>query len=496
VQEVIKQAPRLHQIVVMVVFTLVSFGVLLYLWLSFGGTVPLQAEGYRFHVHFPEATQLAEQADVRIAGVPVGKVVALSEGHHNRTDVVIEMRSRYAPIPRDARAMLRTKTLLGETFVDLTPGNRSAGMLPDGGTLPDAAVEPTVELDEIFRSFDKPTREAFQTWMQSQSAASAGRGADINAAFASLPEFVAATDELMRELNAQSGAVSRTIASTGDFFDAISERDGQLRSLITESERLFHVTAERNRQFAAIWREFPRFERESRLTLPRLTRFADVATPVVKELQPAATEMAPTFAAMGRQAHEFKGFFRGLGPVITASKRGVPAFERTMAQLPPLLDDFQPWLRNFNPMVQYLGANRREITSFMANLTAATNGLDLPDVLGARAKDPVNFLRVAAPLGPESLAFYPRPLGNSRANAYAVPGALDRLASGLPVYDDRACGNGEAAPPTSADPPELQPLIEQFVFRTTGRDVARPGCTAQGPYPGFGTSFPQLRAEP
>jgi ABC-type transporter Mla subunit MlaD len=391
--------------------------------------------------------------------------------------------------------MLRTKTLLGETFVDLTPGHEDAGMLADDGKLPHSAVAPTVELDEIFRTFDEPTRRAFQTWMQSQAEASAGRGADLNAAFANLPEFVDATDDLMRELNAQSGAVSRTIASTADFFDAISERDGQLRGLISESERLFRVTAERNREFAAIWRELPRFERESRLTLPRLTRFADTAEPVVEELQPAATEMAATFEAMRRQAPELRGFFQRLGPVIAASRRGVPAFERTMAELPPLLDDFQPWLRNVNPMIGHLGSNRREITSFMANLTAATNARDLPEVL-PRAKDPVHFLRVASPLGPEALAFYPRPLGNSRANAYALPGALDRLAGGLPVYDDRSCSNGEAGAPASAVPPELQPLIQLYVFRTTGRDVARPGCSAQGAFPGFGTTFPQLRAEP
>ena len=166
----IKQAPRPWQIAVMVAFALSCFAVLLYLWLAFGGTSPLQPKGYRFHVQFPEATQLAEQADVRIAGVPVGKVVSLEAGADNRTDATIEMRAGYAPVPRDARAMLRTKTILGETFVDLTSGNRGSGMLPDGGTLPRAAVAPTVELDEIFRSFDEPTREAFRTWMQSQSA--------------------------------------------------------------------------------------------------------------------------------------------------------------------------------------------------------------------------------------------------------------------------------------------------------------------------------------
>jgi hypothetical protein len=151
-------------------------------------------------------------------------------------------------------------------------------------------------------------------------------------------------------------------------------------------------------------------------------------------------------------------------------------------------------------MVRHLGANRREVTSFLANLTAATNGRDLTDVLpGAQAQgstDPVHFLRIAAPLGPESLSYYPRPLGNSRANAYALPGTLERLASGLPVYDGRGCSNGDVAPPTSADPPELAPLVPLYAFRTTGRDVARPGCVEQGAFPGFGTRFPQLRADP
>ena len=492
----IKQAPRPWQIAVMVGFALSCFAVLLYLWLAFGGTSPLQPKGYRFHVHFPEATQLAEQADVRIAGVPVGKVVSLESGAGNRTDATIEMRARYAPVPRDARAMLRTKTLLGETFVDLTPGNERSGMLPDGGTLPRSAVADTVELDEIFRSFDDETRAAFRTWMQSQAAAAQGRGADINALFGNLPEFVSASDDLLRELNAQAEAVSETFAATGEFFDAISERDGQLRNLIVQSERLWAVTAQRNREFAAIWREFPRFERESRLTLPRLTRFAEIGEPVIKDLQPAATEMAGTFEAFRRLAPEYRGFFQRLGPVISASKRGVPALERTMRELPPLLEQFQPWLRNFNPMIQHLGANRREITSFMANLTASTLGRDLPQVTLPLAKDPVQYLRVASVLGPESLTFFPRPLGNSRANAYPAPGTLDGLASGLLVYDGRGCANGDVAPPESADPPELQPLVSQYVFRTQGRDVARPGCAEQGAYPGFGTSFPQLRAEP
>ena len=98
----IKQAPKPLQIVAMVTFVMACVGVLLYLWLSFGGVIPLRSEGYRIQVQFPEAVQLAEQSDVRISGVPVGKVVKIEPGPENTTEATLEMRSRYAPVPKNA----------------------------------------------------------------------------------------------------------------------------------------------------------------------------------------------------------------------------------------------------------------------------------------------------------------------------------------------------------------------------------------------------------
>ena len=68
---------------------------------------------------------LAPESDVRIGGVSVGKVQKLSlppEG--NVTEVEIEIDPKYAPIPSDTRAILRQKTLLGETFIELTRRHR------------------------------------------------------------------------------------------------------------------------------------------------------------------------------------------------------------------------------------------------------------------------------------------------------------------------------------------------------------------------------------
>src|ERR1700710_1565027 len=117
-----KQVPSLGKILVMVGFALSCFGLLLFLWLAFGGATPLKPKGYQFKVSFGEATQLAHEADVRISGVPVGKVKDIVTNEQTgRSDATIQLDAPYSPLPSDAKAVLRQKTLLGETYVELTP---------------------------------------------------------------------------------------------------------------------------------------------------------------------------------------------------------------------------------------------------------------------------------------------------------------------------------------------------------------------------------------
>src|SRR6267142_1125651 len=101
-----KQAPTLGRLLVMVGFALSCFGLLLFLWLAFGGPVPLKPKGYRFHTSFAEAGQLSTEADMRISGVPVGKVKTIkADKRTGRADVEIQLDSRYAPLPSDAKAI-------------------------------------------------------------------------------------------------------------------------------------------------------------------------------------------------------------------------------------------------------------------------------------------------------------------------------------------------------------------------------------------------------
>lgn len=496
----IKEIPSIPKLLTMVAFALGSFGALLFLWLSFGGPVPFHPKGYRVHVEFPEAGQLTEQSDVRISGVNVGKVIKVTPNPNGPTDAVIEIKPKFAPIPAATKATLRSKTLLGETFVELAPNRgTSAKALPEEGTIPVSAVAPTVELDELLRTFDEPTRDAFQVWMQEQAVAMDGRGSEINATFQELPELIDNFAALSATLDQHSAAVRDTISSTEAFFRALSARQGDLRGLIRASDRTFSAIGARNEQLAEIFRNFPAFERASTKVLPKVTKLADAADPTVVRMQQVASELTPAFAAVEDLSPDLARFMSRLDPVISASAQGLPAFERILEQFPPLLEDFGPFTRSINPLLEYLGDHKNDITAFFGNVTSATNprqNLNGRTSNGQSRGGDVHVLRAGVSVSPQSLSVQPRPFGQNRNNPYMEPGGMSNLATGLRTLTPQTCANGDPAPPTEATVASLPERLQRYAYKGGGRDVPRPACVAQGPRSGYNTIFPQLTADP
>jgi virulence factor Mce-like protein len=533
--------PTVTRILVAIGFALSCFALALFLWIAFGGPLPLKPEGYRFTVPFKEATQLAEQSDVRISGVSVGKVKSISLADNGLADATIEMDSQYAPVPANTRAILRQKTLLGETYVELTPGNRSGATLPEGGTLPTAQVSQAVQLDEIFRTFNARTRQAFKVWMQGSAAALNHRGADLSAAIAELDPFAEQTNKLLRVLDSQQHAVGQLIHNGGDVFHALSERKGQLRGLIENSNAVFQTTARRNTDLEQIFQILPTFQRESRLTLERLNSFAANTDPLVRQLQPAAKELSPTLIAAGKAAPDLKHFFAGLRGAIKHSDTGFPALRRL------LTDDFTPlfarlgstvggrdaYLAHLNSIVAGIRMYKHEVTAFFANAASATNNAQ-PAFQGSNTF--VKQLRTTSPLNPETLASFNQRLKFVRANPYFKPLGYNKLApdsqgrSRLQSFANTACSAGITAilPPQSqvvhdpnfnvrtADTPFAIPLpgkipqaidlykrIKEYAMGGTNNTnaTAAPPCRKQGKFKSIG-EFPQfsnylhVRAEP
>ncbi len=318
------RAPSLLRILVAAGFALSCFGLLLFLWIAFGGPIPLQPTSYRFTADFPEATTLAEEADVRVSGVTVGSVKELElppEG--NATRATIEIDPEFAPIAEDVRAIVREKTLLGESYIELTPnpeledpeaapvslGAQGAATdaqasraepIPEGGHLADGQVRDATQIDDIFNALDEQTRESFQRWQANAAIAVDGRGLDLNDSLGNLGPFIGDASEVVDVLHEQRRSLKGLVHDTGEVFAALTERDQELAGAITGSNATFGALADQERALAETFQVLPTFERELRSTLVRLDRFRDNTHPLVRDLIPVARDVTPTLRSVRR----------------------------------------------------------------------------------------------------------------------------------------------------------------------------------------------------
>jgi ABC-type transporter Mla subunit MlaD len=511
-------APSIGRILVAVGFTLSCFALLLFLWVTFGGPVPFKPESYRFTADFPEAITLSKEADVRIGGVSVGKVKSLGLAPEsecqsdptvcNTTRATIEIEPQYAPISSDARAILRSKTLLGETYVELTsgsqvqPGETSGDVqaqsssidvgqisggdapqpIPEGGHLAQTQVENQTQIDEIFQGFDEPTREAFQSWMQNSALAVNGRGLDLNNAFGNLGPFASDASDVLGTLRRQEQSLRTLVHDTGDVFAALTEHDQALAGAIVGANRTFGALASQSRALADTFKIFPTFENESRLTLDRLKPFAEDARPVFHDLRPVARDLSPTLRDVRRLAPYARQLFVNLDPLIKASRTGLPSLSGVLRELRPVMDGLDPFLANFNPLLRWLDYQAPVVTDFLANPSSSTADF-LPFQAGQSA--PLHLSRQMTIFTAESLAIYQKRLATNRGNGYLQPFAIGNPYSNTQaeIFPSHDCNNTFGGQQVLHNPPSSPPQEEsgQFPFSS----IVNPNTPEQ-----VGSNFP------
>jgi phospholipid/cholesterol/gamma-HCH transport system substrate-binding protein len=514
-----KRAPTLGNILVIILFTLSCFGLLMFLWESFGGPLPLKPKGYRMTVAFPRVLALAEESDVRVSGVNIGHVISVKKGPEGRTVATMEISGKYAPIRANMHAIIRQKTLLGETYIQLIPEGNTGPYLADNGRLANSQVEPSVTLDDILATFDPKTRADFKIWQQAVAEGINGRGEQINASFAQLEPFAEHANKLLGVLASQEGAVRALVKNTGVVFNALASRDHQLEGLIANGEHTFKAAAEGSQAFAAAFRALPGFERNSRTALKELDRFASDASPFLEEFRPAERSLSSLLSSAKPFAPQFDKFLTSLGPLTKAARTGLPDLGKSLDLTVPVLENLRPVLHNLDPFLQYTGTYVREVQAFFANLTSASE-FQQQNKNYENAKEEVegpkqHLLSTLAVLSPESLALYGEKLGIDRSNAYPLAGTYNSLATGLPVFSTAGCGNPTPSVNGPANEVISAELIEQLIkFKIVNKpetpagikpegntaapgrpnEVPAPGCIQQGPnsFNGKSSQFPHV----
>jgi hypothetical protein len=256
---------------------------------------------------------------------------------------------------------------------------------------------------------------------------------------------------------------------------------------------VFAATAAQDRALEAAVKAFPAFTVATRETIARVDRFAAEATPLINELRPAAVQLSPALEATAVAAPSLRAVLTDIGPVTSASRAGVPAFERFLNASVPWLARLTPYLGDLVPVFDYINTYRRELAAFFANSAATTEAT----ALNITSSKELNYLRISNPVNPEVLAAYQHRLVSNRANPYMAPGAYTQLASGLSVFGSYLC--------TSNPQPSIGPTIAASlaaILKTTYYTTTPggPACKAQAPLGGSTTgqlqAFPHLQPLP
>jgi virulence factor Mce-like protein len=488
------KAPPRATMLTLVAFLIACIGVTLWLWLSFGGTIPFQPQGYRIWAAFPDASDLQTGADVRISGVDVGTVVATRlDPHTHLADAELQITTSFAPRPVNTRAILRHKTLLSEDYIELTPGSAAASKLPDGGSLAPGQVAPFVPLDDLLRTFDPATRAELTTWLADGGEAVKNDAPAFSAALADLYPFAQDWGQLLKALDQEDSALTSLISDGGSAITGLTERPGQLRALMLDSDAAFRATARRDGQLAAFFRALPGFLNQTKLTTKRVARFSRDTLPFVNQFQPVATELTPFIRNLRVVAPPLRSLLAGIRPLAQSTRAGVPALESALRGIEPLLARTKPFLGGLIPVINYLNSYRREVAGAVANTAAATQAT-LPSLNGTGRW---HYIRSSLTINPEALAPYPYRFPSSRANPYPQPGAATDVAKGPAEFGPYLCVNRAFPTLSRSIDPVLRQIIAGGYFTT---DPSGPPCRDTrplGPVVGGGPGyFPQLKAVP
>jgi virulence factor Mce-like protein len=364
-------------------------------------------------------------ADVRVSGVNIGKVAAVVPQGVNSL-VTMDIQRQYAPIPRDTRAVLRQKTLLGEAFVELSSGTGSGAKFPDGATIPRTHIDNTQQLDQVLGSFGKPTQQNLQAFLAGMTTALTGRGQDLNDAVGNLDPAVTELQAMVGVLNQQQGNVRRLISSSATVLQTLGQRSSDLQELIDAGDQVFSATAARDSSLIATVDAMPPFLSELRTTLGILNTTLGLAKPSLDALRPAAALLAPALSELLVLSGPAIQLLHQAPSLLDAATKALPSIRRFAAAFHPAVDALLPATRELAPMISFIGLYNRELVTAMANLAADLEATSP----AATATGTASYLRALSAIGNES------PFGQSvreptnRDNTYFAPGELAYAARG------------------------------------------------------------------
>jgi virulence factor Mce-like protein len=233
-------------------------------WLAFnigqGFKFGLPDNSYKMSGYFQDADGLPTAADVRVAGMLIGKVTDVSKdtAHPGLTKVSMSITDSNVSVHTNAFAKVRPKTLLGEKFVDLNPGTGDHDLLPTGSELTNTTT--TVENDTVFNAFDAQTRAQQQKVIQELDVALANREGDIQAILPQLDTVIRDLNPVARTYEKDNPVVDQIFTNVDTVMQTLADEHVQLGSFLSNGNQALKAIADRDNSLIATLQQVSQFD--------------------------------------------------------------------------------------------------------------------------------------------------------------------------------------------------------------------------------------------
>lgn len=352
---------------------------------------------YTVRAHFAEAAAVTpgQGQAVAIAGVQVGQVggVSLQDG---QAVVTMNIERRYAPIYRDATVLLRPRTPLKDMYLSLDPGSRSAGTIPDGGSISAANTQPDVDVSQILSSLDADTRnylvlllgagaQAFHNGSGAAEAPSPGAVASLQATLKRFAPLGRDTQTFAGLLATRQRNLRRAVHNLNLVAGALGGVDTQLASLISASDTNFSAISANDAQLQSALTLLPGTLQQTTRTLGKVRSFAQSSTVTLHALQPFARNLGPALKATRPLLHDttpvianqLRPFSQAVQPL---ARTLAPAAARLKVAIPSLTGAVSVLNTLFNTLAYQPGGGRQSYLfwgSWLAHIAdSLTSGQD------------------------------------------------------------------------------------------------------------------------
>jgi len=375
-----------------------------------GGALPGKPYTY-VSADFTDVGVLKAGKDVKEGGVRVGQVSAIAyvDGHAR---VTLRLDGSH-PVYKDATATVANVSALGKKYVAFYPGTQKAGELGDG-VLPESQTSNYGALEDVFSTFDAPTRQHLQASLGELGPGLAGHGDDVQTLLAAAPALL---DNVKQVTDAASGPGSDLpglVRSANTLVSRFQGREQQLAALMRNADRtMAGLGVDHGAPLNATISALPGALDQAKSALDVLEKPVTDARVAVRELRPGTT-------ALGRSTPQLRAFLRD---AVTPLDQ-VPAVDSLAA---PVLQDLTGTIADARPLVSQLvpaiESLRTLLDAFAPYAGDAGRFFSQHDLLSGTLQgtdDKHYFAALLTAPGAFSLAGVPDPL--YRREVYPIPG--------------------------------------------------------------------------